>query len=312
MSTREMIARHVQLQLAAPFQPKAIKWKPGRVSGNRAQAIAYIDARMVEDRLDEVLGIDGWKDSYEALAEGVICKLSIRLPGTDEWVERWDVGGESGQPDAGDRIKAAFSDALKRAAVKFGVGRYLYTLPSEWVDYDPQKKQLKSTPRLPGYAIPASDSQAERPATANPQKADTPRQEVKAKRPDPKTGTELAVWLEEFDKAALASGWFTTRELSRLVIAQVREVHKDLPSVMGDWHAAAITVAVAFARKLWADRKGLAPIDQIKAMIGHELERIEMSWQDFSDYYGDAMDNWKEADWKKALDRLKDLAPPKG
>jgi hypothetical protein len=47
-------------------------------------------------------------------------------------------------------------------------------------------------------------------------------------------------------------------------------------------------------------------------MIGHELERIEMSWQDFSDYYGDAMDNWKEADWKKALDRLKDLAPPKG
>jgi hypothetical protein len=51
MSTREMISRHVQLQLAAPFHAKAIKWKPGRVSGNRAQAIAYIDARMVEDRL---------------------------------------------------------------------------------------------------------------------------------------------------------------------------------------------------------------------------------------------------------------------
>ncbi|RTH01947.1 Rad52/22 double-strand break repair protein, partial [Thermus scotoductus] len=36
----------------------------------------------------------------------------------------------------GDSLKAAFSDALKRAAVKFGVSRYLYSLPSQWVDLD--------------------------------------------------------------------------------------------------------------------------------------------------------------------------------
>ena len=85
-----------------------------------------------------------------------------------------------------------------------------------------------------------------------------------------------------------------------------------MPAVMADWHAAAITVAVAFARQLWVERKGLSPLDQIKTMIGSELERLEMTRQDFDDYYGDAMDDWKETDWKKALDRLKDLAPPKG
>jgi hypothetical protein len=38
------------------------------------------------------------------------------------------------------------------AAVKFGVGRYLYRLLSQWVDYDPQRKQFKQTPRLPPAA----------------------------------------------------------------------------------------------------------------------------------------------------------------
>jgi len=64
------------------------------------------------------------------------------------------VGGQSEQPDEGDRRKAAFSDALKRAAVKFGIGRYLYRLPAQWVDYDPRKKQFARTPTLPPEALP--------------------------------------------------------------------------------------------------------------------------------------------------------------
>src|SRR5207249_11297034 len=73
----------------------------------------------------------------------------------DEWSTKMDGGGQSEQPDEGDRRKAAFSDALKRAAVKFGIGRYLYRLPALWVDYDPAKKQLRSTPQLPPSAIPS-------------------------------------------------------------------------------------------------------------------------------------------------------------
>jgi hypothetical protein len=65
-----------------------------------------------------------------------------------------DVGGPSAQHDNGDRLKAAVSAALKRAAVKFGVGRYLYDLPRQWVEYDPQKKQSVRTPTLPAWAVP--------------------------------------------------------------------------------------------------------------------------------------------------------------
>src|SRR5439155_23109595 len=131
--------------LAEPFEPAEVRFKPAVVSGNRAMALAYVDARVVQNRLDEVLGVDGWQDDYECLADGsVVCRLRLRMGG--DWITKVDVGGPSEQPDGGDRLKAAFSDALKRAAVKFGVGRYLYRLPTQWMDYDPQRRHFAKTP----------------------------------------------------------------------------------------------------------------------------------------------------------------------
>src|SRR3954463_6606479 len=102
--------------LAEPFDPSEVKFKPAVVSGNRAMALAYIDARVIQDRLDDVLGVEGWQDDYGCREGGsVICRLRLRLG--EEWVTKVDVGGPSEQPDGGDRLKAAFSDALKRAAV---------------------------------------------------------------------------------------------------------------------------------------------------------------------------------------------------
>lgn len=139
--------------LAAPFEPTEIKFKPQAVKGNRALALAYVDARAIQDRLDEVLGVEGWSDDYELLADGsAICRLRCKLGG--DWLTKVDVGSPSEQPDAGDRMKAAFSDALKRAAVKFGVGRYLYRLPALWADYDPVKRQFVAPPLLPAFARP--------------------------------------------------------------------------------------------------------------------------------------------------------------
>src|SRR4051795_9736243 len=150
-------------QLAVPFPISEVQFKPGAVSGNRALALAYVDARAIQDRLDAVLGIDGWQDDYECLPDGsVVCRLRLRMGG--EWVTKVDVGGPSEQPDGGDRMKAAFSDALKRAAVKFGVGRYLYRLPSSWVDYDPVKRQVRGTPTLPAFALPRRAGKAALPA----------------------------------------------------------------------------------------------------------------------------------------------------
>jgi hypothetical protein len=139
--------------LSAPFDVKEVKFKPQSVKGNRALALAYIDCRVIQDRLDDVLGVENWMDEYEILTDGsVMCRLKLKLNG--EWVTKVDVGSPSEQPDQGDRLKAAFSDALKRAAVKFGIGRYLYRLPAVWTDYDPQKKQFSQTPQLPAWALP--------------------------------------------------------------------------------------------------------------------------------------------------------------
>jgi hypothetical protein len=160
--------------LAAPFDPREVRWKPQAVSGSRALAIAYVDARAIQDRLDDVLGVTGWQDEYECLPDGsVVCRLRLRLG--DEWITKMDVGGQSEQPDEGDRRKAAFSDALKRAAVKFGIGRYLYRLPQQWCDYDPQKRQFRQTPQLPPGALPKPAKAARTP--------DKPREAAPAEAP---------------------------------------------------------------------------------------------------------------------------------
>src|SRR6476646_3070340 len=130
--TLEPLSRDTQLQalaaaLSAPFDPKDVKFKPQMVKNNRCLAMAYIDARLIQDRLDEVLGVENWQDQYDMLTDGsVMCRLRVKLGG--RWITKTDVGSPSEQPDSGDRLKAAFSDALKRAAVKFGIGRYLYRI----------------------------------------------------------------------------------------------------------------------------------------------------------------------------------------
>lgn len=157
--------------LALPFEESEVKWKPQTVKNNRAMALAYVDARVIMDRLDDVLGVDCWQDTYDILADGSVqCKLRIRVG--NRWITKTDVGSPSEQPDGGDRLKAAFSDALKRAAVKFGMGRYLYRLPHQWADYDPVKRQFVNPPRLPAWAMPPKNP-APRPAPAPEKKAAT-------------------------------------------------------------------------------------------------------------------------------------------
>lgn len=136
----EEVAR-ITREFLKPFDETEIKLKPAMVKNNRALVLAFIDARLVLDRLDEVVGINNWRDEYQLLPGGEVeCRLSVRIAG--EWITKSDVGGQSEQPDDGDKMKAAFSDALKRAAVKFGVGRFLYRRPQQWMDYDPVKKQI--------------------------------------------------------------------------------------------------------------------------------------------------------------------------
>jgi len=123
--------------LFAEFPRDAISWRAQSLTkdGDKAMALAYIDARDVMDRLDEIIGACDWQDRYEFHGARTVCYLSIRV--NDEWITKADGAGDSDV----EAEKGAISDALKRAAVKWGIGRYLYSLKSPWVPcktYEPQ------------------------------------------------------------------------------------------------------------------------------------------------------------------------------
>ena len=93
---------------------------------------SYVDARTVHQRLDKVVGSSGWQTSFRVVdetAKAVECTLSIWVG--NEWIHRADIGycnsADDADDDAQEPYKAAYSDALKRAAVQFGIGRHLYS-----------------------------------------------------------------------------------------------------------------------------------------------------------------------------------------
>lgn len=138
----------IREQLAAPFDIHEVKWKPQAIKDGTGKAVmvCFVDARVVMERLDEVFGPDGWSTSYRVVGNSSVeCTLSVRFPDTNTWVSKADVGGESDQKDDTDRMKSAYSDALKRAAVQFGIGRYLYRAGIVWVDYDEQRRRCALT-----------------------------------------------------------------------------------------------------------------------------------------------------------------------
>ena len=135
-------------QLKQPFDPKVIHWRVGATTKDKSKGIglAYIDARDAMKRLDDVCG-DSWQVEYPF--EGC-CRIGIKID--NEWLWRsngagaTDIEGEKGQ----------YSDAFKRAAVLWGIGRYLYYLPNEWVALKPQGRShvLAQSPTLPKWALP--------------------------------------------------------------------------------------------------------------------------------------------------------------
>lgn len=153
----------LQQKLEFPFPPSAISWRVGntnqkklaRESGDararptKGQLLAYIDARDVMDRLDRACGFDGWQSRYTLADNGLlICEIGVRIGG--EWLWRANGAGDT-QVEA---EKGKCSDAFKRAAVLWGVGRYLYDLQSPWVDLDQYGKWAQD-PQLPPNATPS-------------------------------------------------------------------------------------------------------------------------------------------------------------
>lgn len=141
----------IEMRLKRPFEPRQISWRVGATNADKTQgiALAYIDARDVMQRLDDVMGLD-WQCKYSHAQNKTICDIGLKLNG--EWI--WRAGG-AGDTDI-EAEKGAISDAFKRAAVLFGIGRYLYSLPNKWVPLKAVGKShaLAEVPALPAWATP--------------------------------------------------------------------------------------------------------------------------------------------------------------
>lgn len=125
--------------LKAPFPPERVSWRVGSTNGEKTRglALAYIDARDVQDRLDEVCGPANWKNSFPHANGKTVCRIEIRIDG--EWIGKEDGAGDTDV----EAEKGALSDAFKRAAVKWGIGRYLYDLNSPWVELEPMGRSYR-------------------------------------------------------------------------------------------------------------------------------------------------------------------------
>lgn len=169
--------------LAEPLEPTEVQFKIQSTNRDRTRGlvVAYVDAQRVQDRLDAAVRaglLEDWWAEYEvkertSAEEGetvyvVEAVLTLRLPSGRE-TSRRDVG-------EGDSLKAAYSDAFKRAAVQFGIARYLYSVEKEWVRLEngglPKEEERRLRSKLPrpgGGArelLPREAAQAQAPAPA--------------------------------------------------------------------------------------------------------------------------------------------------
>jgi len=102
------------------------KWRVQSANQYGATCVAYIDARDVQDLLDEVCGQQNWQCRYSEHKGNLFCEIGIRFKESEEcWVWKSDCGVESNV----EKQKGEASDAFKRASVMWGIGRFLYSKP---------------------------------------------------------------------------------------------------------------------------------------------------------------------------------------
>ena len=192
----------ISAALRAPFDPADVDFRPqGKPqAGKSCQMVCYVDARAVMDRLDEAVGPGAWVFDYEPLVmdkEIRIAKATLTIHG----VAKSDVGEASEFAPS----KGCVSDALKRCAALWGVGRYLYDVPSAWVTPDangkiPPQEIAKLRAKLPRPGG-ASAKREEREDTAPIVQAQQQRQPTPIRQPqtpqpttqpEPKAATPVA------------------------------------------------------------------------------------------------------------------------
>ena len=111
------------------------KWRVQSIRGIKASCIPYIDARQVMDILDAVVGAENWQTKFENIDNKLFCGIGIKFESA--WVWKYDTGTESNI----EKEKGEVSDAIKRAGVQWGIGRFLYEMRSIYLDVAKYKEK---------------------------------------------------------------------------------------------------------------------------------------------------------------------------
>lgn len=117
------------------YRADEIQVRKGNYIGDdksKVELLLYADSRACQEVLDETFGVMGWSCNYKEEKGILFCGIGVHDTDTDVWVWRWNSGAEQ----SFEKEKSVASDALKRCAVLFGVGRSLYRSPRVIVDND--------------------------------------------------------------------------------------------------------------------------------------------------------------------------------
>tara|TARA_R110001592_G_scaffold144405_3_gene367493 strand:+ start:2071 stop:2664 length:594 start_codon:yes stop_codon:yes gene_type:complete len=111
-------------KLQAPLSMSQIDFRVQSINtGRYVTILAYKDARVDMQRLDDVVGPLGWKRRH--LRDNHNCVVSIFDAESNQWISKEDTGTESNA----EAQKGLASDSFKRACVNWGIGRELYDYP---------------------------------------------------------------------------------------------------------------------------------------------------------------------------------------
>ncbi|MBD2702406.1 DNA repair protein Rad52 [Spirosoma sp. BT702] len=137
--------------LTAPLTVQEIEWRVQSQTkdGQKIIVVPYITNRCVMQRFDEQFGWAGWQNEIKEIEGGFLCTITAVLPG-GEVVRKTDGASRTSV----EPVKGGISDAMKRAAVQFGLGRALYDFP---------KVLIQTTDKyIPDWATPLLDKMVEK------------------------------------------------------------------------------------------------------------------------------------------------------
>jgi hypothetical protein len=241
-----------------PFDPDEVEFTMKAASRDRKRAlmVAHLTARSVMDRLDDMVReglLESWTSTFEVVERSatkvqgkdesryaVVARIHLELPGGKVLVKE-DVG-------EGETLKGAFSDALKRAAVHLGIGRYLYRLGDMWVDlpegrdYPSEEEIRRLRAKLRG--LTKQEAKQEKPQ-AKPQEEDKKAKELRERIH--KGETLIAELVAKLKAKGLGA------EAARLVAASGYKIAEDLERKS----VKELETLVEKARELYAALQGL-------------------------------------------------------